>query len=515
MSYYLMTLSFHIRNFAWIILLCAISIRALENVEITIDPQYIVYLDSNPYYDTSFIGTFSSDSTLYAQTELCYRGAYTLYNQIKFKLQQRNWKVKTAKGQPYNNYRVWNYNYEPFLSHNLAYELMRNAGVPCAGMRQVLFQVNGEKHGLYSGFPDPDNKKWLEQTFGDTADNFVGDLYKAATDKPNLTQKYFAELTVLGANDSDYYLHYNKKTNDSTAQTANDYSSLRKFIKIINETPDHQFADTIDKYFDVVTFLKYLTVANYMDFWDGYPNRAKNYWLYLNPRNGKWVFIPWDMDATFDPVRRFYNNMGTACSYLFMYNETDLKKYYTTLYQTSDNGNSEITPRPLFTRIMNVVKYRDLYASLYKSALSTYLKKETILGKLDSLVAMTHQAVLSRADSLDIDTSVTDITLFIQNRTSSLDQQLSAISTKHTVITKAGIKRAFHVAVHGTQLMMTNNRSTSVTCDLHQANGRLIAKYNLPARSRRTVGTSADGILIYGVRGASGQSLSKSIIITR
>ena len=135
MSYYLMTVSFHIRNFSWIILLCAISIRALDNVEITIDPQYITYLDQNPFYDTSFIGTFSCDSALYAQTSLNYRGAYTLYNQIKFKLLQRNWKVKVPKGQTYRRYRVWNYNYEPFLSHNLAYELMRNAGVPCAGGR--------------------------------------------------------------------------------------------------------------------------------------------------------------------------------------------------------------------------------------------------------------------------------------------------------------------------------------------------------------------------------------------
>ena len=515
MSYYLMTVSFHIRNFSWIILLCAISIRALDNVEITIDPQYITYLDQNPFYDTSFIGTFSCDSALYAQTSLNYRGAYTLYNQIKFKLLQRNWKVKVPKGQTYRRYRVWNYNYEPFLSHNLAYELMRNAGVPCAGMRQVLFKVNGEEHGLYSEFPDPDNNKWLKATFGDPSDDFVGDLFKAATDKPNLTQKYFADLTVLGGNDADYYLHYNKKSNDSTDQAAGDFSSLRNFIKILNETPDNQFADTIDRYFDVVTFLKYLVVANYMDFWDGYPNRAKNYWLYLDPRTGKWVFIPWDMDATFDPVRAFYNNMGTECNYLFMYNETNLSNYYTTLYQTSDNGKSEITPRPLFTRIMNVVKFRDQYGSLYKEALSTYLRKETVQGKLDSIAATVRNAGLSLADSLDVDTSMTDITLFIQNRTTSLEQQLSGISIKQSVNKKERAGRAFYCAVHGTQLSMANNSPIPVTCELHLADGKSIARHNLPPWSKRILRASPHGILIYTIRGTAGNPLSRGRIVTR
>ena len=510
-----MAYSLRFRSFAWMVMSCAASIPALNNIEITIDAQYITYLDQNPFYDTSFSGTFSCDSEVYAQTSLCYRGSYTIYNQIKYKLLQRNWKVKIPKPQTYGNYRVWNYNYEPFLSHNLSYELMRNAGVPCAGMRQVLFQVNGVKHGLYSEFPDPDNKNWLKATFGDTSDSFTGDLYKAATDKPNLTQKYFADLTVLGVNDSDYYLHYNKKSNDSTVQAAGDYSSIRSFIKMLNETPDNQFADTIDKYFDVVTFLKYLIVANYMDFWDGYPNRAKNYWLYFNPHTDKWVFIPWDMDATFEPVRAFYNNMGTECDYLFMYDETDLKKYYTTLYQTSDNGKSEITPRPLFTRIMNVAKYRDLYASMYKGALSTYLKKETVLGKLDSIAGEVRRAGLSRTDSLDIDTSLTDITLFVQKRTVSLEQQLNFISTRQPLDKTIGAEPVFFITLHGSQLSMINGYSIPVTCNLYQAAGRLIAKHNLLPRSKRTISTPAEGILIYEIRGTAGRFPSKSMIIAR
>ena len=497
------------------LLICAMTVCGLNKIEITIDPQYMSYLDQNPFYDTSFSGTFTCDSTAYAQSDLSYRGAYTLYFQIKIKNLQRNWKVKTPKGRTYKKYRVWNYNFEPYLNHNLAYILLRNAGVPCIGMQQVDFYVNGVKHGLYSEFPDPDNKKWLKETFGDTADDAVGDLYKAATDKPNMDRKYFADLTVLGANDTDYFLHYNKKTNDSTDEAAADYSSLRNFIKILNETSDVQFADTIDKYFDVASFLKYLIVANYSDFWDGYPNRAKNFWLYQNPRSGKWGFIPWDLNETFNPVRGFYNNMGTECSYLFMYNESNLNNYYTSIYQTNDNGKSEITPRPLFTRIMNVEKFNSLYASMYKQALSTYLRKETVLGLIDSMAAKVNQSGLFLTDSLDVDTSVNDMKLFVQNRTQSLEKQLSGISARNPFNKKASSEHSFHCASIGSLVRVINNTSAPVSCHLYQSNGRSIARLEMPAKSKRTFDAPAFGILMYDLQKNGGGPLTRGFIATR
>lgn len=491
----------------------AVCACSLEKIEITIDPQFISYLDKNPYYDTSFYGTFACDSVSYAQTELCYRGAYSLNSLIKSRAPQRNWKVKTPQGQQYRGFKVWNYNFEPFLCHNLAYLLLRDAGVPCVSMRQVVLYVNSARHGLYSEFPDPDNKKWLKETFGNASDNFVGDLFKAATDKPNLKQKFFADLTVLGVNDSNYYLHYIKKTNDSTDQAASDYSSLRNFIRILNETPDSQFADTIDKYFDVASFLKYLTVANYSDFWDGYPNRAKNFWLYLNPYTGKWVFIPWDLDATFDPVRANYNNMGTECDYMFMYNETNLNKYYTTLYQTSNNGKSEITPRPLFTKIMNVAKYRDLYASMYKQAMSTYLKKETVLGKIDSIASLVYEADLADSNLLKIDTSVINMKQFVENRTASLEQQLSSISVQNPLIKKVDKEPRVRLKLQGSLLSISNDYSIPVTCRLYLANGKSIAKFKLQPLSKVSVRQPARGVLMYEVRGDAGLPAVRGMIV--
>ena len=464
-------------------LLLLLSLRALplESVEISIQEQFIAFLDSNPYYDTAFYGTFTSQDSVYPETRLNYRGAYSLYNLIRSGDPQRNWKVKIPKGDRYRDYRVWNYNYEPFINQNLAYLLMHDAGVPCINMRQVMLYVNDSSHGLYSEYPDPDNKDWLKVTFGSHTDSFVGDLFKAATDRPDLIRKYFADLTILGENDSDYYLHFNKKTNDSTEQAENDYSSIRHFIKVLNETPDAEFADTISRYFDVHSFLRYLVVANYIAFWDGYPNRAKNYWLYLNPHTQKWTFIPWDLDATFDPFRFALNNMGAECRYLFMYGVSDLNSYYTRSYRTSNNGSSEISPRPLFTRIMDVPEFRDLYAVEYKRALSTYLDKETLLAKIDSIGASA-RGELSESDLELLEESVMVSRSFVERRSENLEQQLGAVTAWKPNKHKQSFRNP-HLSRSGSRVHVFNPRTTPVTCTIYSLTGRVVHRFHISSGS--------------------------------
>lgn len=497
-------------------MLCITITNALDKVEITIDSQYLSYLDDNPYYDTSFHGEFTyNDTGYYGKSNFSYRGSYSLNNLLNAKLPQRNWKFKSPKGVPYKGYKVWNYNYEPFLTHILAYILMHDANVPCIEMHQVVLYVNGIHQGLYSEYPDPDNKKWLKETFGNLSDNFVGDLYKAATDKPNITSKYLSDMTVLGENDSDYYLHYNKKTNDSTQEAAADYHSIRNFITILNETPDNQFADTIDKYFDVLSFLRYLVVANYSNFWDGYPNRAKNYWLYHNPYTKKWVFIPWDMDATFNPLRKQYNNMGPECSYLFMYGESNLDNYYTRIYATNDNGKSEITPRPLFTRIMNIEKVRELYASEYKRSLSTYLKKETVLKKIDSIADWVKMASISSSDLLEIDTSVNDTKRFVELRTESLEKQLSSIQVRKPCKRIVAKGSNINFKVNKLSIQLTNNNSFTVDCDLCQINGRIIKRISVLSGAVYTATiSSCTSMIIYNIK-RNGVSLSNGCFVLK
>jgi hypothetical protein len=55
------------------------------------------------------------------------------------------------------------------------------AGVPVPSAEHAVVYVNGDRHGLYLMYEDPDDKSRLQDAFGDKS----GDLYKAAYDMPD------------------------------------------------------------------------------------------------------------------------------------------------------------------------------------------------------------------------------------------------------------------------------------------------------------------------------------------
>lgn len=143
---------------------------------------------------------------------------------------------------------------------------------------------------------------------------------------------------------------------------------------------------------------------------------------------------------------------------------------------------------------------------MYKQAMSTYLKKETVLGKIDSIAAQVYKADLSSEDLLEIDTSVTDMKRFVENRTASLDKQLSSIFVQNTLVKRVGEELSVHFIMQGSLLNIVNDNSIQVTFCLYQANGKSIAKVKLPPRSKSSIRQSVHGILMYEISGVPGRA---------
>ncbi|MGC4070309.1 MAG: CotH kinase family protein [Polyangiaceae bacterium] len=267
---------------------------SVPSLELEVNSTDLAKLEADPYDAPDVIGALVQGSERFDPIDVNYRGAYALQTLMKSGRSQRNWKLKFAKDHKYEGRREWNFNYEPHVRQKLAYDLMRFAGVKVPSAMHVRLAVNGGTPSVYLRYEDPDNKDFLSDKFGDDS----GDLFKAAYDVPN-EPRYFATLEYLGDNDADYEMHYRKMTNNDDPVKATDYSSLRGFLKGINQTSDGEFETFVRQNFDTEKFIGYLVVANFMSHWDSYPQRPKNFWLYQIPASGKWVFIPWDMDATF------------------------------------------------------------------------------------------------------------------------------------------------------------------------------------------------------------------------
>jgi len=288
--------------------------------------------------------------------------------------------------------------------------------------------VNGKAQGIYLEYEDPDSKDWLWDMFGDKK----GDLYKAATDVPasegQPEQKYFAETTYLGADDAAYLKHYNKKTNNDEATAATDFSVLRKFLDKLNALPDADLGAWLQTNFEIDRFLSYLVVSNFITNWDSFPQRPKNYWLYEVRREGKFAFIPWDIDNTFQQTTSIFNKMGTKASVLY-----DLLKLDYTPYHTEEG-----TQRPLAWRVCAQPQFKSAYLARYRELLGSILSKAYLTARIDALAALVQPVLTDTSTSQggptgpstersDFTAAVDDMRGFVSARITTVTQELSSI----------------------------------------------------------------------------------------
>lgn len=366
-------------------------------------------LETSPWHAEDVRGTFIDDLDSPHGVELNYRGAFALLGLMASGSPVRNWKVKFTKNDPLLRRREWNFNRETHLRHKLAYDLMRGAGVRVPSAEYVLLSVNGEDHGMYLRFEDPDNKTWLEEQFGSDA----GDLFKAAYDVPN-EPKRFALLTVLGPEDSDYLLHYNKKLNNNGA-AATDFARLRQFIDDLNGVTQEDFEAWIFDHFDVESFLGYLVVSNFISNWDSYPQRPKNYWLYQSPYSGRWFFVPWDLDATFQTEPSNLAPMGTDVSIFHGLDRFEPER---------PNSKEEGTERPLVRRLFQVPRVREAYVQRYRELASNTLSPAFIEARVDELTALCARYV-SEEDLTKVRHHNDDIVAYVRARAANVARELA------------------------------------------------------------------------------------------
>lgn len=402
----------------------------VPSVEIVIADDARAALDAAPFYGDDVTGTFvDGDGKHYQDIAINYRGAYALQDLINSDpLGRRNWKVKFASDDRYRERRKWNYTFSPSLRQLLAYDLMRFAGVRVPSVRPVRLSVNGKAQGIYLEYEDPDDKDWLWAMFGDKK----GDLYKAALDMPasegQPEQKYFADTTYLGPDDTAYPKHYNKKTNADDVTAAADYSVIRVFLDKLNALADAELATWAEEHLELDRFLSYLVVSNFITNWDSFPQRPKNYWLYEVRREGKLSLIPWDLDNTFQQTLSDFNKMGTNTSVMYDLLKLDYSPYH------SEEG----TQRPLAWRLLAQPQIKAAYLARYRELATSILSKSYLSSRIDRLAAL-GQTVLTDAltgqggtERSDFTGALDDMRGFVTARVAAVTQELASIGQAST-----------------------------------------------------------------------------------
>ena len=155
------------------------------------------------------------------------------------------------------------------LNQYLSYRLFNEAGVIAPRCNFAKVTVNGKYLGIYSNVESV--KKPFLARFGDDD----GALY---------------EGTVVDFFEDRLPRFESKNTNA-------DYKDLQKVARILSEKPID--LDQLEGMVDLEAFLKFWAIESLIGFWDGYTNNQNNFFIYRNPIDKKFNFIPWGLDSTF------------------------------------------------------------------------------------------------------------------------------------------------------------------------------------------------------------------------
>jgi len=169
----------------------------------------------------------------------------------------------------------------------LAYAVFRAAGVPAprTAFAEVTLHVpdryEAEYLGLYTVVEQVD-ERFLQAHFGEGSGLLL---------KP----EGIRGLPYFGDDVAKYQTIYIPKDEPKPA----DMKRLVEFTRLVNEADETAFRDRIREHLDVDSFVRFLAVNAMLASLDGFVGMGHNYYLYLSPATGRFVFMPWDLDLAF------------------------------------------------------------------------------------------------------------------------------------------------------------------------------------------------------------------------
>jgi len=160
-------------------------------------------------------------------------------------------------------------------SQFLAYRLFAAAELPAPRSSLALVSVNGESLGVYTHLESVDSP-FLRGRFGSD----TGHLYEGV-----FPTDFFADRVARF---------------EGKQKGEDDRDDLQQIVSILAD-PGHDYVARLAQRVDLDQFVKFWAIESLLGFWDGYANNQNNYYIYHDPRDDRFRFIPWGADMTLSP----------------------------------------------------------------------------------------------------------------------------------------------------------------------------------------------------------------------
>jgi spore coat protein CotH len=240
------------------------------------------------------------------------------------------------------------------LREKLAYDLFRAAGCPASRAAHAAVYVTAkgsfEKSyfGLYTMVEHVD-EVFLDERFG----GHEGNLYK-----PEGMQDLFGRADENRIKDK-------KAVELKTNEQVDDRTRLIEFVKAVADGKSD-----LEKWLDVDSFLAWLVANTALVNLDSYAGTGHNYYLYDDPKKGRFVVIPWDLNEAFANFQ-----MGPPEDHL----DWDVFAPFA-------------GKKALIERVLGVAANRTKYAAMLKSFCEKHFAPKGMNGRIDALHKLTLDA---------------------------------------------------------------------------------------------------------------------------
>ena len=169
----------------------------------------------------------------------------------------------------------------------LGFALFRAAGVPASrtAYAEITFNVPGlyteARGGMYTLIENV-NKQFLKNALPPG----TGLLFKPEGTPGGITSR---------GNSWSQYIPTFRPDREATPE---EQKRVMEFADLVSQPDVALFRSKIGTYLDVDEFLRYIAVNSFLQNWDSYLTGNHNYYFYLDPKDNKIRFIPWDLDLS-------------------------------------------------------------------------------------------------------------------------------------------------------------------------------------------------------------------------
>jgi DNA-directed RNA polymerase specialized sigma24 family protein len=239
-----------------------------------------------------------------------------------------------------------------YMHDTLGYELFRQAGVPSprTAFTWLTVAVRGQ---------------WEEKPFGlyllveSVDEDFAGEWFgtkKAPIFKP-VTYDLFKDL---GSDWAAYAEIYDLKTEATDGQKAR----LIEFARLVTHAPDAEFSSRVGEFLDLEEFAGFLGGLVLLSSYDGFLSTGQNFFLYMNPKDQRFGFIPWDLDHA-------WGGFGMA-------GDTEAR-------EQASIWKPWAFPNRFLERVLAVESFRKIYRARLETMLATVFVPDRLMARIDEL----------------------------------------------------------------------------------------------------------------------------------